>query len=289
MNLRKKEGRSPKFLLVVLTAVCAVLLTLSIFFGDSVKPFKNVFAGIVIPMQEGINSCGEWFGENVGSFKSIKELQAENELLRDRLEALSEENELYKNKSKEVEKLQETVDLVGSYEEYDTIAAKVISNGSGNWYQEFIINKGSKDNIQENMNVVAVGGLVGLVTEVGENYAKVRTIIDDEMSISAASESTSDTCVVSGDYEQMQEDGTIPVTHIAKSAEMSAGDTLVTSHISSKYVEGLTIGTVSDIKMDSNNLSQSAVVTPAVDFLHIEQVLVITQLKTVPDTSETAD
>ena len=77
--------------------------------------------------------------------------------------------------------------------------------------------------------------------------------------------------------------------YISKDATMQAGDELVTSHISSKYLEGLRIGTVSDISMDSSNLTKSARVTPVVDFQHIEEVLVITQLKEVPEGSESAD
>ena len=67
------------------------------------------------------------------------------------------------------------------------------------------------------------------------------------------------------------------------------GEELITSHISSKYLEGIKIGTVSSISTDSSNLTQSAKVTPFVDFQHLEDVLVITQLKEVPADSESAD
>ncbi len=70
---------------------------------------------------------------------------------------------------------------------------------------------------------------------------------------------------------------------------MADGDELVTSNISSKYLPGLKIGTVSGIEMDSSNLTKSAVITPVVDFQHIDEVLIITQLKEVPAGSETAD
>ena len=165
----------------------------------------------------------------------------------------------------------------------------MISNGSNNWYRNFVINKGSDDGIQVNMNVLAGTGLVGIVTEVGKNYAKVQSIISDDSSVSAMSTSTSDTCVVKGNTEKIQESGMIDVKYISKDAEMKSGDELVTSHISSRYLQGLRIGTVSDIKIDSTNLTKSAQVTPVVDFQHIKQVLVILELKEVPKDADTVD
>ena len=53
----------------------------------------------------------------------------------------------------------------------------------------------------------------------------------------------------------------------------------MTSHISDKYLQGITIGVVSDIEVDSNNLTRSGYLTPVVDFKHLHEVLVITTLK----------
>lgn len=83
-----------------------------------------------------------------------------------------------------------------AYSQYKKVGARVISKGSGNWYNTFVINKGSKDGIKVNMNVIADGGLVGIVTETGRTYAKVCSIINDSSSVSAKSSQAGDTCVV---------------------------------------------------------------------------------------------
>ena len=54
-----------------------------------------------------------------------------------------------------------------------------------NWFSTFTIDKGSKDGIAADMNVMAGSGLVGIVTEVGPTWAKVRSIIDDSSNVSA--------------------------------------------------------------------------------------------------------
>lgn len=289
MKNRHNFEISPKLLLIILTAVCIVLLSLSVVFKNTIKPFSFIAGTIVVPMQDGINSFGSWVGDRLTSLKSLEELKAENEELTERVAELEEENEALSTNEEELKNLQDLLELDQEYSQYTKVGASVISKGSGNWYNTFVINKGSDDGIEVNMNVLAGDGLVGIVTETGSNYAKVQSIIDDDSSVSARSEETGDTCVVEGNSETIASDGTIDVTYISKDAEMQEGEELVTSHISSKYLEGLRIGTVSDITMDSSNLTKSAKVTPVVDFEHIEDVLVITELKEVPDDSDTAD
>ncbi|MDD7114079.1 MAG: rod shape-determining protein MreC [Lachnospiraceae bacterium] len=289
MKYRRKFEFSPKMLLILLTAVCALLLSVSVICKDVTKPFTNIVAAVIIPMQDGINSVGVWVNDRLGSFKSMDELKAENEELSKKVDDLTKENERLSGDQKELEDLRQMMQLKQEYSSYSTVGASVISSGNGNWYESFVINKGSDDGLEVDMNVLAGTGLVGIITEVGHNYAKVRSIIDDASNVSAKSLSTADTCVVQGNSESMQKDGTIDVEYISKDATMQAGDELVTSHISSKYLEGLRIGTVSDISMDSSNLTKSARVTPVVDFQHIEEVLVITQLKEVPEGTESAD
>ena len=121
---------------------------------------------------------------------------------------------------------------------------------------------------------------MGIVTEVGPHYARVRSIIDDESNISAMLLSTSDTCVVRGDLKQM-ENGRIRFEKLANNNDnkIEVGEQVVTSHVSDRFLQGLFIGYVSDVKVDSNNLTRSGYITPAVDFSKLHEVLVITTTK----------
>ena len=289
MKYRRKFEFSPKLLLIFLTVVCALLLTVSVMFRDVAKPFTNVVGMVIIPMQNGINRVGGWAGDTFGDFKSLKELRQENEELKAEIEKLNEANKRLNGSKEELAQAENLLDLKDNYKDYNTIGARVISKGSGNWYQTLVINKGTKDGIKKDMNVLADGGLAGIITDVGINYAKVRTIIDDDSSVSAMSEKSRNLCVVKGNSESIKENGMIDVKYISKDAEMHEGERLTTSHISSKYVPGLLIGNIQNIAMDPSNLTQSAVVVPEVDFQLIEKVLVITDLKIVPSDSDSAD
>lgn len=163
------------------------------------------------------------------------------------------------------------------------MGARIIGWDGGNWFHSFTINKGSDDGLEVDMNVMAGGGLVGRIVSVGSNWAKVISIIDDNSNVSGMVLSTSDNLIVSGDLELMSQ-GMIRFGQLVDSDnEVAEGDKIVTSNISDKYLPGILIGYISTMEMDSNNLTKSGRVTPAVDFAHLEEVLVILEKKQSPN------
>ena len=130
------------------------------------------------------------------------------------------------------------------------------------------------------MNVISGGGLVGIVTDVGPNFAKVRSIIDDSSNVSAMIASTGDNFNVKGDLQSMKEDKVITFSElIDEDNEVKVGDPVVTSYVSDLYQQGILIGYVSSIEDNANNLTKLGTITPVVDFEHIQEVLVIMDIK----------
>ena len=107
----------------------------------------------------------------------------------------------------------------------------------------------------------------------------MRSIIDDSSKVSGMFLKSSDTCIVSGDLNSMISDGRIKVSMIPINANIDESDEIVTSHISDKFQQGILIGYVTDIKIDSSNMTKTAYLTPVVDFEHLDEVLIITELK----------
>ena len=267
-----------KVLIFVLTVFCVFSIILSSIFSNYSKPAKIVSGAIVVPLQDGMNGIGKWFTNKADYFNSVKKLTKKNKELESQVNELTEENSLLAQNKYELERLRDLYQLDQDYSSYEKIAANVIGKDSGNWFDIFTINKGSKDGIKKDMNVISGGGLVGIVTYVGKDYAKVRAIIDDESSVSVSFANTSDTGIVSGDLKLM-DDGVMNVTEVLKDAKVTEGDMVVTSKISDKFVPGILVGYVTNIKLDSSELTQSGQIIPVVDFKHIDEVLVITQLK----------
>ena len=120
---------------------------------------------------------------------------------------------------------------------------------------------------------------MGIVTEVGKHWATVRSIIDDTSNVSAMTVSTSANCIVSGDLRLIDE-GKLQFIHLKDDDDkIQEGEKIVTSSVSEKFLKGILIGYVSEIQEDPNNLTKTGTLTPAVDFQHLQEVLVILERK----------
>lgn len=279
MKKKNQMSHTNRYILLGLSIFCVLMMVLSSFSDKVGGPFKTVANVTVIPLQQGMNQIGGWMGDMKDNFSTMKQLKSENKKLREQVDALTTENNYLQEERYEFERLQELYKLEQNYAEYEKTAAHVIGKDAGNWFGTFTIDKGSKDGIEVNMNVLAGSGLVGIVTDVGPTWAKVRSIIDDSSNISAMAISTSDTCIVSGDMALMGT-GQIAFSQMENNDNVVAvGDQIVTSYISDKYLQGILIGSVSEVNVDSNNLTRSGYITPAVDFKNIQEVLVITTTK----------
>ena len=180
----------------------------------------------------------------------------------------------------ELNSLLKLYELDQTYSDYPKTGARVISGSTGNWFSTFIIDKGSNDGMKVGMNVLAGGGLVGRITEVGANWSRVLSIIDDTSNVSCMVLTTNDHLMVSGSLANM-ENGYITFDQLSENAkDVEVGDKIVTSNISDVYLPGIPVGNISYMEKDSNHLSVSGYITPSVNFDHISEVLIITKLKT---------
>ncbi len=268
-----------KYLLFILTIVCLLLVVLTFNTTIFSGPLGTVAGYVVVPFQDGLSKIGSWLNDRKEELVEIRDLLAENEKLKQQIDDLTIEITGLQQDKYELNNLRELYRLDSQYDEYDKIGARIIARDAGNWYSSFVIDKGYEDGIAENMNVMAGSGLVGIVVDVGPNWAKVTSIISDNVNVSGKVLSTSDDLMVSGNLELMEEGVISFIQLIDKENKVVEGDKIVTSSISDKYLPGILIGYINSISDDSNNLTKSGWVTPAVDFEHLEEVLVITQLK----------
>lgn len=272
-----------KHLITIMTILCIGLIALSLSSRFSFAPVRSALGYVIVPFQNGINVVGDWMTEQKNGFQSMKELSRENEELKAQVDELEAKNSTLVQDQEEVDRLRTLYNLDQDYSEYDKVAAQVIGKDAGNWYNTFIINRGSEDGIAVDMNVIAGAGLAGIVTEVGPHWATVRSIIDDTSNVSATVTSISQNCIVTGDLEMMDEGKIRFIQLTDRENQVQEGDKVVTSSVSSKFLRGILIGYISEVETDSNNLTKQGTIIPAVDFDNIQEVLVITQLKQQTD------
>ena len=278
MKNNRKNKIKPKYILAVVSILCLAGIGFSLFKGASVPTAGTIINSLMAPMQEGINSFGDFTASIARRKHKTAELQSQNEVLNDEVEKLQAKLTSMENNLSDYEDLLKLLELSEKYPSYEMTGARIIGKDAGNWYDTFTINKGSSDGIEKDMNVVADNGLVGIVTQVNANSSVVRSIIDDTSNVSGMISKNRDICIVNGNLTLM-DSGMLNVELITKDSTVVKGDEVVTSYISNKYLPGLLIGYISEVTEDDSELTLSAKLTPAVDFQHLSNVLVIKQLK----------
>ena len=280
MRRKPKFTFPARFLLIALTILCLGMVYVSYALDITGSPLNTVAGYVFIPMQRGINYVGRFISDKADNLNDLRDVMEENAQLKAQVDELTAELNTIKLEQYELDNLRELLSLDQKYPSYKKVAASVIGKDAGNWFSVFTIDKGKNDGIEVDMNVIAGKGLAGIVTDVGPNYARVRSIIDDVSKISAMVVTNNDRCIVHGDLQEMNASQRILFTDLKDSKdEVTEGAEVVTSNISDKYLQGILIGNIGEFKKDANNLTKSGTLTPAVDFEHLEEVLVILDKK----------
>ena len=268
-----------KYFLFGLSLLCVCMIGITTIKGSILNPLRTAVGYVLVPIQSGVNRVGGGLYNELSSVGKLKTALAENETLKTRVDELTEENTRLRSEQFELERLRSLYELDQEYMQYHKIGARIIAKDSGSRFSVFRIDKGSDDGIKEDMNVIAGGGLVGIVTDVGANYATVRSIIDDSSRVSAMAQQSGDSCIVAGDLQLFKE-GRLKLSYMEKDDDIKDGDMIVTSNISGKFLPGILVGYATDITVDYNdNLTKSGYLIPAARFDRLQEVLVITDLK----------
>ena len=278
MRYDRKKDISPKYLLLALTIICVAFMIISFFAGDKIAFIKKYTNKIVSPVQQGINKIGVWTDSKLENLKEIEALNEENKKLQTEIDGYKEQITIYQNKMAELDELRALYELDEDYPDYNKTAAHVFAKDSTSWFSIFYIDKGTDDGMFVGANVMCHDGLAGIITECYGDYSKVRAVIDDNSNISAKIMPSNALCTIEGNLNTYQ-NGVLVVKNIDKDAKITVGDKVVTSHISERFHQGITVGYISEITYDTNNLTITATITPAVDFNNISDVLVITDKK----------
>ncbi len=190
-----------KFVAIILAAVSIGCAGFS-YKRNSPTP-ADAALGYVMTAAEALNvKIIDKLGNIAGYFRGINSLNAENEALREEL--LSARAQLSSLKLVEDENIQLSalLKMQNDYSDYPTIGARVIAKDPGNWFDTFIIDKGTNYGLKKNMAVITADGLAGKISECGYNYSKVVSIIDDTDAVSAQSVRTNSMGYVTADYSE---------------------------------------------------------------------------------------
>ena len=235
--------------------------------------------GMLAPLKAGANAMTEQAEKFYGYMFRYESLAAENEALKAKIADMEDEARQADSYQRENQRLRKLLDLTSTHEDYKLVDAYVIAWSSTDWSSTVTVNKGTEAGIQLDMcTITANGEVVGLVTEVGKNFAVVKTVLDSSLEISATIASSGYRGMVKGGYTDGRKD-LLYMDYLPSSAIIRNNDQVVTSG-STVYPRNLIMGHIVDAGFDETGVAKYAILEPAADLGRLEQLFILTDYTT---------
>lgn len=234
--------------------------------GVITAPFKNAFTAVS-------NSVKDFFR----AYNDGNELMIENSKLQKEINELRKKVADYENTKNQNDFYSKYLGIKEKNPDFTFVPATLISRDKSDKYKGFLINKGSASGVSLYDTVITDAGLVGYITEVGTTTSKVTTVLSPNISLGALDSRTSDSGVVTGDFE-LAENGQCKMINLSRSSGVAMGDYVMTSG-EGIFPDGIMIGSITNIGTDPVNSSIYADIKPLVDFSSIKNVMIITSFE----------
>ena len=235
-----------------------------------------VVKGILTPIRTGASRLTDQAQQLYNYMFRYESLVAENESLKEQIAQLEEDARMADSISRENDRLRDALSMKEAREDFNLVDCYIISRSSQEWSSTFTVNRGSSAGIRTGMCVVTANSeVVGLVSEVGPNYAVVRSVMDSSLEISATIASSGYNGMVQGGYASGLE-GLLRMNYLPSSAVIRNHDQVVTSG-STVDPRNLIMGYVVDAGFDDTGVAKYALLRPAAEVSSLEQVFIITQ------------
>ncbi len=268
------DGRWKKWLIVLLGILLLVIMGITMGGRSNITYVEKITGNIITPINSMFSGAGNFMSERVTPVLEVWNIKDENDSLKAENESLKTELMEYTLDSKELaelRELKESLNYVNRMRITNYVSSSVIAKDTGNWYNMFLIDAGISDGVTKNSTVMNGDGLIGLVYEAGDNWAKVISIIDNNSSIGFEMRR------VDKDFDGLitgSVDSVIKGQLFDPQAEVVVGDKIMTSGVG-LYPKGILIGEIKEVIIDQNDLLKEVIVEPSVNFKRINKVLVV--------------
>ncbi len=273
------KNQGVKLLIIIFVLIFMALIAKGT--GDEAGFLTNAIGNVREPIQRAVGSISELVGGLYSYIYKYDSLEAENDSLRIQLYDAQRQVREAKEMVEENTRFRELLNFSEKHVDYVIESAKIVSWTSSNWESSFSISKGTKHGIEKGDAVISeYGAFVGQVTEVGESWATVSTVIDVATGVGSLIGVDNVVGMVVGDYELMQKQYA-KITYIMEDAQMFIDDEVVTSGKGGSIPQGLIIGRIKEIETEASGLVEYGVLEPACAFSELVQVFIIKDFEIV--------
>lgn len=266
--------QSKKMVVIIMGIVLILLMAISFGGRERITFIESYLGSALSPVQRFLSGIGNFVDEktepvlNVLNYKTKNEnLSRENQRLKEQIIELT----MKQKNDDELEALSYALKYVKRNGIEDYVSCNVISKDVGNWFNMFTIDVGLNQGVVKKSTVINEQGLVGLVYEVGRDWAKVISIIDHKSAVGFEMLRVTDDYhgILSGtsNYELVGELYDLDAT-------VNVDDFIVTSGLG-MYPRGILIGRIYEVIEDKDLFFKKIKVVPAVNFKKLNKVMVI--------------
>jgi len=223
---------------------------------------------VLAPMASGLSRIGDVVDRGWALITEIGRLRTENRRLAAEVARLREENAQLQDAAQEAQRLRSLMAV--RQQSFRTVSARVIGRDPSHWFNTLLIDRGPRDGVRRNDPVVTSEGLVGHVIEASGGWARVLLVLDPRSAIGVLVGRSRDAGVAEGQGQPM-----LRVKYLSRDAEIQPGDQVVTAGLGEIYPRGLVVGTVVDVSRGEGDLFREALVRPAADLNHLEEMVIL--------------
>ena len=265
------------WILLVAVIVTVTMAGLSAFGTGVAAPLQNA-AGIVTAPFRAVTG---WLDDRIRCADDYDARKEETKALKEENARLEAELRQAQDDRTENQYLREVLNLRPQERGLQLETAMVVDHTSSNWTRTLTLNKGSSMGLApKDCVITAEGDLVGVVSEVGTNWATVLTVVDTDFEIGAKIFRSGEAAIAAGSFNLMP-DGMLRLDYIADGTTLLNGDLIITSGLGGYYPPDLVIGTVEEVVVDDSGVTDYALLTPAVDYDELTEVFVVTDFTVV--------
>ena len=258
-------------------AVIAVGLAFMSVFSNTSSPLANVANVIASPFRSAYTAVADWFNDKQSYYQDNTALKEENATLKKQLAETEAASRQAEKDSAENERLKQLLGRQSQRPDLtsDLQAAMITEHTVTNWTSSLTIDKGTRHGLEVNDCVISeTGAFVGLISEVGTNWATILTLVDTDTSLGAQVFRSGDLGLAQGNFSLMGENR-LRLEYLPADCSLLGGDLVVTSGLGGYYPAGLVIGSVTEVQQDDSGATSYAILAPAADFNALEEVFVI--------------
>ena len=269
-------------LAVVIIILSVTFLSLIAYSANREKmSFVENGVGVTINSVQGVFYKG--FYKIRDSFKFItnfSKVKKENEELKKANSDYQGKALEYDDLKKESIRLRSMLNFSEQRTEYDYVGADIIGVSGNNFLDGFIINKGENKGIKKRMVAMTGEGLVGQVTAVGDNWAIVQCLSNENIAVAALVQSTRDNNGIVKGYKDENDKLLAEIQRLSLDSLIKKDDIILTSGLGGIYPSGIRIGKVLSVYEDKGKVMKGAIIEPFVDFSKIEEVFIVVPKET---------